>query len=157
MRQYYVYKYYFNAGHSFGDDVEKMHDHTFQLVLHIGAGDAESRHLFHHIDEEVQSYLSQYEGKYLNELSAFAGRGTSIEDIGEIFYDDLLFLLGKAGFQLYQLEVSENPLCVYIVSNQIMLHTRSDEESRQGIENILNRKKKLLSMLKRRDHDEEKI
>ena len=86
-------------------------------------------------------------GRYLNEEKAFEGRETNIEDIGEVFYEDLLKKMKEKGFRLYQLEISENPLCVYIVSNRIMLHTRSDRESRQGIENILKQKKKLLSMM----------
>lgn len=148
MLEYYIYKYYFNAGHSFDNDREKAHFHTFQLVLYIGMKDTGSQHLFNDMDQSVRKYLSRYEGSYLNDMDEFRERGTSIEDIGEVFYDDLLKYMEQRGFRLYQLEISENPLCVYIVSNRIMLHTRSDRESRQSIENILNRKKKLLSMIK---------
>lgn len=150
MLEYYIYKYYFNAGHSLGNDREKEHYHTFQVVLYVGMHDAGKQHLFWEMDKDVREYLNQYEGKCLNELEQFQGTGTNIEDIGEVFYDDLLKKMKEKGFRLYQLEISENPLCVYIVSNRIMLHTRSDRESRQGIENILNRKKKLLSMTDRK-------
>lgn len=147
MLEYYIYKYYFNAGHSFGNDRAKEHYHTFQLVLYVGGHDVGKQNLFREMDQSVREYLKQYEGRYLNEEKAFEGRETNIEDIGEVFYEDLLKKMKEKGFRLYQLEISENPLCVYIVSNRIMLHTRSDRESRQGIENILRQKKKLLSMM----------
>lgn len=128
-------------------DVEKKHSHTFQIVLYVGASEAGGQHLFGDMDQNVREYLSQYEGGYLNDMPPFSGRGTTIEDIGEVFYEDLKKRMKDKGFRLYQLEISENPLCVYIVSNRIMLHTRSDRESRQGIENILAQKKKLLNMM----------
>lgn len=152
MLEYYKHKYYFNAEHSpeaadhLQMDEEKRHSHTFQIVLYVGADDTGGQHLFGDMDQNVREYLSQYEGKYLNDMQQFNGR-TNIEDIGEVFYEDLKKKMEDRGFRLYQLEISENPLCVYIVSNRIMLHTRSDRESRQGIENILAQKKKLLKMM----------
>lgn len=153
MLEYYKHKYYFNAEHSPQAanrpkmDVEKKHSHTFQIVLYVGVYDAGGQHLFGDMDRNVREYLSQYEGKYLNDMAQFDGGGTNIEDIGEVFYEDLKRQMEDRGFRLYQLEISENPLCVYIVSNRIMLHTRSDRESRQGIENILAQKQKLLKMM----------
>lgn len=146
MLEYYKHKYYFNAGHSPDGDREKQHSHTFQVVLYVSIGDAEGQHLFGDLEQSVREYLNGYEGRYLNEMDQFRGRGTNIEDIGEVFYTDLLEQMKEKGFRLYQLEISENPLCVYIISNKIMLHTRSDRESRQEIEDILSQKKKLLSM-----------
>lgn len=150
MLEYYIYKYYFNAEHSFDNCPEKAHAHTFQLVLYVGMANQDGQPLFNEMDQSVREYLKRFEGGYLNDMEEFQGRGTSIEDIGEVFYDDLMKWMEKKKCRLYQLEISENPLCVYIVSNRIMLHTRSDRESRQGIENILNRKKKLLSMMRRK-------
>lgn len=171
MLEYYKHKYYFNAehspeaapapgeaGHSEAAPVpgeagrsdaadDARHSHTFQIVLYAGASDVGGQHLFGDMDRNVREYLSQYEGRYLNEMAQFRGGGTNIEDIGEVFYEDLKRQMKDRGFRLYQLEISENPLCVYIVSNKIMLHTRSDRESRQGIENILAQKKKLLKMM----------
>ncbi len=153
MLEYYKHKYYFNAEHSPDrnnrplSDNEKKHSHTFQIVLYVGASDTAGQHLFGDMDHSVREYLSQYEGGYLNDMPQFSGSGTNIEDIGEVFYEDLKKQMKDRGFRLYQLEISENPLCVYIVSNRIMLHTRSDRESRQGIENILAQKKKLLNMM----------
>lgn len=153
MLEYYIYKYYFNAEHGFEGNRDKAHAHTFQLVLYIGMKNSKEPHLFNEMDRSVREYLQHYEGEYLNDMEEFRGRGTSIEDIGEVFYDDLTEWIENKGGRLYQLEISENPLCVYIVSNRIMLHTRSDRESRQGIENILKRKKKLLSMMKGKGGD----
>lgn len=165
MLEYYKHKYYFNAEHSpeaaghseaahtpgeagRSDAADgARHSHTFQIVLYAGASDVGGQHLFGDMDQNVREYLSQYEGRYLNEMAQFRGGGTNIEDIGEVFYEDLKRQMKDRGFRLYQLEISENPLCVYIVSNKIMLHTRSDRESRQGIENILAQKKKLLHMM----------
>lgn len=148
--EYYIYKYYFNAGHSFENDSSKEHFHTFQLILYVEDRNTEGQHLFNEVDEKIRKYLERFEGQYLNEMEEFRGRGTSIEDIGEVFYDELLRRMQADGYHLYQLEISENPLCVYILSNRIMLHTRSDKESRQQIEKILERKKKLLSMVERK-------
>lgn len=150
MLEYYVYKYYFNAKHSFEYNEEKAHSHTFQVVLHIGVTDPEQQYLFRDMDNNVRKYLNRYEGRYLNGMKEFEGKGTSIEDIGEVFYTDLYDWMKERGFRLYQLEISENPLCVYMISDRIMLHSRSDRESRQSVEHILKQKKRLFGMMKRK-------
>ncbi len=92
MLEYYKHKYYFNAEHSPEADnrpsldAEKKHSHTFQIELYVGASEAGGQHLFGDMDQNVREYLSQYEGGYLNDMPPFSGRGTTIEDIGEVFY-----------------------------------------------------------------------
>lgn len=147
MLEYYIFKYYFNAGHSVDNDIHHQHNHTFQISLYIGIKDVKGQYLFNEMDEHIHSYLSQYEGQFLNDMEVFQGIGTNIEDIGDVFYDELKEQLGLLGFRLYQLEISENPLCVYIVSNRILLQTRSEKGSRREIETVLERKKRLLDMM----------
>ncbi len=150
MIEYYIHKYFFNASHGNSPDIEKAHHHTFQVVLYISNNKGKME-LFNDMDKDVRDYLKRFEGAFLNNMPEFKGGSCTLEDMGEVFYAKLLRRLEKRGFRLYQLEISDNPLCVYIVSNRIMLSTRSDKESMESIENILNRKKRLLEMLHKRD------
>ncbi|MCR5797977.1 MAG: 6-carboxytetrahydropterin synthase [Eubacterium sp.] len=139
MLRYYVYKYYFNASHSADGGKEKMHSHTFQIALYIKQ-DEEKEYLFGEIDKDIKNYLSRFDGVFLPEIPEFAGTTASLEDIGEKLYDDIFKLLEDKGLWLYQLEIMDNPLRVYMVSNKIMSQSKSEEKHMQSIEWLLERK-----------------
>lgn len=143
MFQYYRYKYYFNAGHSFQNDREKAHTHTFTVELYIG-GIEEGRDIpFFEIDAIAKAYFTNFKGVYLNDMPEFAGKEPNVENMGDIFYEALHERLKEAGLSLYQLDISENPLCVYQVSDRILLPAFSMNESGKNFEQILERKKQL--------------
>ena len=40
MFNYYIYRTYFNAKHSFNGDITKIHGHSFTVVTYIGMKDS---------------------------------------------------------------------------------------------------------------------
>jgi len=146
MFQYYVYKYYFNAEHSFRNQREKAHSHTFTVVLYIGGIEKGQDIPFFEMDAIVKAYFTNFRGQYLNAMPEFAGKEPNIENMGDVFYEALWERLKEVGLALYQLDISENPLCVYQVSDRILLPTMSMEESGKNFENILKRKRQLMAL-----------
>ena len=56
-------------------------------------------------------------------------------------------MLEKNGMELYQLDISENPLCVYQVSDRLLLPTMNMDESGRNYQKIFDDILKLESML----------
>jgi 6-pyruvoyltetrahydropterin/6-carboxytetrahydropterin synthase len=131
VRNYYMCKYYFNASHSFQGDRDMAHFHTFTLVLYVGKRNLEDDTDVKVVDQLVHRFLTDYEGRYLNDLEEFAGTDASIEVIGNHFYQVLKVKLGETAFSLYQLDVSDNPLSVYQVADRILLPTLNMSNSRK--------------------------
>lgn len=152
MFQYYRYKYYFNAGHSFHNERENAHTHTFTVGLYIGGVEKGRDIPFFEIDAIAKAYFTNFKGVYLNDMPEFAGKEPNIENMGDVFYEALRERLEEAGLSLYQLDISENPLCVYQISDRILLPTSSMDESGRNFKQILGRKKQLTA-LKRGDEE----
>ena len=85
-------------------------------------------------------------GRYLNELPEFEGCGNTLETIGDYFYEKLRKQLMKSGMELYQLDISENPLCVYQVSDRMLLPTMNMDTSNRNYQKIFDDILKLESM-----------
>jgi len=149
MFQYYIYKYYFNAEHSFRNQRENAHSHTFTAVLYIGGTKEKEDIPFFEMDAVVKSYFANFRGQYLNVMPEFAGKEPNIENMGDVFYEALRERLLETGLTLYQLDISENPLCVYQVSDRILLPTMSMKESGKAFENILERKRRIMELKSR--------
>ncbi len=149
MRTYYVCKYYFNASHSFNGNQASAHSHTFTMALYIGRRDMKDETDMELVDRQVTQFLARYEERYLNDLPEFEGRDASIESIGDVFYEKLNTQFNKTSFLLYQLDISENPLSVYQVADQILLPTLNMENSKSNYDAILKQKKQLEQLYKR--------
>lgn len=119
MLNYYKYKYFLNATHSFDGAGEHRHHHTFTITLHIKE-EVKELQLFSSIDELVHGYLRIYERKYLNELPVFLKKIPTIENMGILFFQELGQILLKEQITLMKLEISENPLRVYSVSRELI-------------------------------------
>lgn len=104
MFNYYIYRSYFNARHSFNGDREKMHGHSFTIVTYIGMKDQSEDIPFFKLEAIVSAFIDQYRGKYLNELPEFQGCENTLETIGDYFYEELRQRLEKNGMELYQLD-----------------------------------------------------
>ncbi len=121
MQKYYKYQYRFNASHSFDYVVVNAHMHTFTVTIYVSRRKQADQILFFDIDRVVKEYLEQFEGCYLNEKIEFKNRVPNIENMGDIFYEELKECLSRIGIELYQLDISENPLSIYQVSSRIHL------------------------------------
>lgn len=122
MKDYYICRYNMNATHSFSGR-ENEHGHTFHISVYVERegyvrleNDTTDMEI-DSIDRIVESFLNQYEGRYLNDMEPFSERGASIEDIGDYFFDRLAELIDKTEYELKKLDIAENPLFVYEVGS----------------------------------------
>lgn len=122
MKDYYICRYNMNATHSFSGR-ENEHGHTFHISVYVERegyvrleNDTTDMEI-DSIDRLVESFLNQYEGRYLNDMEPFSERGASIEDIGDYFFDRLAELIDKTEYELKKLDIAENPLFVYEVGS----------------------------------------
>lgn len=147
MRSYYMCKYYFNASHSFRGDKESAHFHTFTVVLYVGKRNPEDETDVKVVDQRVKRFLERYEGSYLNELEEFAGTNASVEVMGEYFYETLKIQFRESAFSLYQLDIADNPLSVYQVTDRILLPILNMENSKENYAAILEQRRQLSKIL----------
>ncbi len=120
MFEGYKFKYRLNAKHSFSNGTENIHPHTFEILLFIESNRNGGQVASYEIDEIVEQFLLCYQNKYLNDISPFNQLEPTIENMGDIFYEQLKIILSNKKFNLIQLEISETPLRVYLVSDRLM-------------------------------------
>jgi len=116
----YKLKYRLNARHSFNGVKEKIHPHTFEISLYIEQIQVKTLVAYATIDKIVELFLLEYQNQYLNDVSTFIKIEPIIENIGNIFYEALKVILREEQFNLLQLEISETPLRIYLISDRLM-------------------------------------
>jgi 6-pyruvoyltetrahydropterin/6-carboxytetrahydropterin synthase len=146
MFNYYVEKAHFNAKHSFSGEPEQAHGHSFTIVCYIGTDNGYDTKEQMEIRKIIDCFVDGYRDKYLNELEEFAGKENTLELLGDVFYENLKILLGERGRFLYQLDISENPLCVYQVSDRILLPTLNMNVSGENYKKVFADQRKMLNM-----------
>ncbi len=119
MQRYYKYVYRFHASHSLDYEIAHAHPHTFSITLYVSSQAETDTLLFSEVDVILHDYLKPYEHCYLNDLPAFATQLPNLENLGDTFFDALRDRLLMHDIQLYQLDISENPLNTYQVSSRI--------------------------------------
>ena len=117
MRDFYKNGYRIHIEHRLGDVGGNRHSHTLELFLYIEPPTSLLFLSYPAIDEPVLFYLAKYHKKYLNELKMFQNLPPTLENLGDLLFEDLSIILMKNGFRLSSLEISETPLRVYIVSD----------------------------------------
>ena len=121
MNNYHIFKYYINAAHSADNQMEHAHTHTFTIAFWIEQPAGGENLPFSQVDSMIEAFLQTYRGKYLNTEPDFIARNPTLENIGEAVYDKMEQKMKRNGLKLLQVEICENPLRVYSVSNQILL------------------------------------
>lgn len=116
----YKLKFEFNAAHSnVENDVEHVHFHTFTVVLYLN--DLNDRmDYFYEIEKNINAWLAPFEDCNLYETELFKGKSTTLENIGNTFYDAWHEKLAAMGFELVRLDIFENPIRMYSVSEKIL-------------------------------------
>ncbi|TAH62765.1 MAG: hypothetical protein EWM47_13995 [Anaerolineaceae bacterium] len=119
--EYKAYKllFYINAQHSIDNSLENAHLHTFSIGLHLEDKIDDRLIDFNQVSQLVNNYLEQYRGVFLNEMAAFKDLIPTIEHMGNLFYDELKLILTELSYDLIQLDISENPLQIYSVSDRL--------------------------------------
>ncbi len=142
MVQYHVLKFYFH-GTLKGEDGEK-NAHTYRVTLYLEPDQEQS---FQRMEQAVKDYLKEFENMPLEDFfAASSNKLPLIECVGELFYRQLQYILAGEHTTLYQLEVSEDPLRTYIISNQILMPMASLKQGAEEIDQILEYKKRLLGI-----------
>lgn len=116
----YKLKFEFNAAHSnVENNVANVHFHTFTIVLYLNDMNEEMDYFFD-IEKNINEWLAPYHDAYLPETELFAGKSTTLESIGEIFYELWRDKLKELQFDLVRLDIFENPIRMYSVSDRIL-------------------------------------
>lgn len=123
----YKLSYYLNAQHSMDNTNLNIHAHTFNICLLLEDIRKKGFINFEVISDIVNGYMGQFSGKHLNEMPEFIELLPTIENIGAIFYEELKLLLMDGEYDLIQIEISENPLRVYSISDRLYLGTKPTE------------------------------
>lgn len=141
MKDYFKYKYFFNASHSNNKD---KHCHSFAVTLYISKKKENEFLPFFSVDEMMNGYINKYANTYLNDLEVFQGKEPTIENIGEIFYEQLRKILEKKNLELLQLEISETPVRIYIISKCILLPSQYGGDNRRRWEEVIDKKQQFI-------------
>jgi 6-pyruvoyl tetrahydropterin synthase-like protein len=146
----YRFRFYLNARHTMNinDPNCKIHPHTWEISLYIkktGEGFVQ----FSQIEHEVGLYLSKYEGGFLNEIPPFDRIAPTMENVGEVFNEQIAEILYDISFLMESLEIGENPTRTFIVTNRTEVYNDRDlrgirEDKQIGqkqdiVENILSK------------------
>lgn len=111
---YYCLKYRLNITHSRNNVKQDAHGHVFEIEIFLETSKA---HFFEFSDMEfyMEQALQPYQHKYLNEMEIFEGN-TSLENVGEVVWKELLKSYADTPLELERMEISETPLRVYAIS-----------------------------------------
>lgn len=121
--EFKVYKisYYLNAQHSFDNEKKNIHSHTFHISLYLEDCKEDEFIDFQDVERLINRYIDQYNGKYLNAISPFDHLIPTIENISSVFYEDLKVMMLEKGYDLIKIDISENPLRIYSISDRLYL------------------------------------
>ena len=120
---YKAYKYSFklHAAHNLDASFtkEQAHFHTLKIILYVQNQGFFA--VYQDIEEEIEKYIQQFEGKYLNHTPPFDNFSPTIENIGTVFYGQLKDIISLLHFNLLKLEISETPTRIFSISEEIIL------------------------------------
>lgn len=80
----YKLKFELHAEHSnvIGDKAGR-HQHTFSIVLYLKA--QRKMELYQEIEQKIESWLSPFQNRNLDEMPGFENGDTTLENIGNVF------------------------------------------------------------------------
>ena len=88
----YKLKFELHAEHSnvIGDKAGR-HQHTFSIVLYLKA--QRKMELYQEIEQKIESWLSPFQNRNLDEMPGFENGDTTLENIGNVFFEELTKVL----------------------------------------------------------------
>ena len=135
----YSYRVTFNAMHNIViNDPAKMHAHTFRVGMYaIRRQDRQSDFLNN--EKLLQEYFSQYRGIRLNELQKFKDIVPTLEQMAEVFYEDLKNLFSENGMELLTLDIGDSPVYTYSIGERLLLGSMYNLNREEKIEQYCKR------------------
>lgn len=110
----------FNAVHSLDlSDPRKMHAHTFRVTAYI-ENIGEELFAIDRCDAVLDQYFERYRGLRMNDVNPFQALLPTIENMCQVFYEDLTERLSEEGVKLVKLELGDSPLTSYSVGNCLL-------------------------------------
>ena len=141
MRDYYISRFELNASHSVREGRSESHNHTFHIAVYIGNPYVmNGEHVNLNIAEaeyRIEKYLERFSGQFLNEVPEIKSYGSDVEGLGKFFYEAIQPILKDMGYELYQLDFSDNRLNSFQVSDTINLPVLSLEDGTSNFEVIV--------------------
>lgn len=113
----YRLKAYLNMNHfiSINGNPGQIHPHTWEFMfVTIVSGDDFVQ--FTQIEKTIETFLSVYQNRVLNEVPPFDVTNPTIENVADYIADELRIILRDIGCELVSLEGSETPTRSYIVN-----------------------------------------
>ena len=113
----YKFKFYLNARHYIYCDGQKgeLHPHSWEIVLHMvkARGGFVS---FSELEGKIDEYFSKYTEKTINEIKPFDVINPTLENVAELFKDEVSNILNSFGWILIMMEMSETPSRTYVIN-----------------------------------------
>ncbi len=109
----YKFSFRINASHKTNDNAEHSHSHTFEIALFIKP--EHDFQAFYEVETLINEQINRYSGKCFNDIPPFDSINPTVENIGNIFFDDIYTKIAAYGFCLFQLNISETPNRIYSV------------------------------------------
>jgi len=116
----YRFKFYLNARHGmvYEGKVGNLHPHTWEICIIIKTENQEF-FKFSAIEKSVDYYISRYDSKLLNNIKPFNIINPTMENLGKVMYKNISKILNKNGWELLELQISENPTRTYFIDEYI--------------------------------------
>ena len=113
----YKLKFELHAEHSnvIGDKAGR-HQHTFSIGLYLKA--QREMELYQEIEQKIESWLSPFQNRNLDEMPGFENGDTTLENIGNVFFEELTKVL-QDDLSLLRLDIYETPVRTYSVTKEL--------------------------------------
>lgn len=113
----YRYRFGLYAAHSnIINSNANTHFHNFTITLYVNGAGCKPDDNFE-VERSVQDWFKPFQGQQLSNMKLFAERETTVEGMGDVFFEQLYDVIEKLGYELVKLEIYENPIRVYAVSD----------------------------------------
>ena len=117
----YWYHVTFNAMHNLVlDNPKSMHAHTFRVGLYV-TEKQDDHPVFLNNERLLTDYFERYRGIRLNEIHPFVETLPTLENMAEIFYEELKPIFAGNGMHLVSLEIGDSPISTYCVGERLLL------------------------------------
>ncbi|MBM6753160.1 MULTISPECIES: 6-carboxytetrahydropterin synthase [Lactobacillaceae] len=113
----YRLRFYLNASHAmrWDNNIGEAHPHTWELICEVKKLDDQAFIRFNDIEDAIQRVIEPLQGRFLNEIPPFDKKNPSLENIGDVFFDQIDSQLASVKCSLTQLEVGESPTRFFLV------------------------------------------
>ncbi|MCY1714346.1 6-carboxytetrahydropterin synthase [Caproiciproducens galactitolivorans] len=113
----YKFKFYLNANHAIqiNGHSGQVHPHTWEIsIVTVNTNDNFVR--FNDMEAIVDKLFDKYQDRLINEAEPFDRINPTLENMCEVFKDEIDAILKSKGWELRSIEVSETPARSYVMN-----------------------------------------